>query len=140
MFDKQSHEHEEQAMNLLPTGTQLGKLELIEMYDDLLGPKCFSVKNEHTQRYMVYWSGDYDEGSCIKWAYIPVTKPLLANLLNNQVSFHDAFHQAAELYIASIYSDGVGKAAKVERVNGMNKHLVNLPPIDFEIDLEEACL
>ncbi|MGF1842296.1 hypothetical protein L4C39_03750 [Vibrio clamense] len=125
-------------MNLLPTGTQLGKLELLEVYEDFLGPKCFSVKNENTQRFMVYWSGDYEEGKCIKWAYIPVTKPLLASLLNNQVSFHDAFHQAAELYMASIYSDGVGKPAKVELVNGMNKHLVNLPPLDFEVDLEEA--
>ncbi|WP_366942683.1 DUF6575 domain-containing protein [uncultured Vibrio sp.] len=30
-------------MNLLPTGTQLGKLELLEVYQDVLGPKCFSV-------------------------------------------------------------------------------------------------
>ncbi|MEZ8319320.1 DUF6575 domain-containing protein, partial [Vibrio splendidus] len=60
-------------MNLLPTGTQLGKLELLEVYQDVLGPKCFSVKNENTQRFMVYWSGDYDNGQCIKWAYIPVT-------------------------------------------------------------------
>ncbi|MDH5937598.1 DUF6575 domain-containing protein [Vibrio splendidus] len=57
-------------MNLLPTGTQLGKLELLEVYQDVLGPKCFSVKNENTQRFMVYWSGDYDVGQCIKWAYI----------------------------------------------------------------------
>ncbi|CAV18313.1 DUF6575 domain-containing protein [Vibrio atlanticus] len=73
-------------MNLLPTGTQLGKLELLEVYQDVLGPKCFSVKNENTQRFMVYWSGDYDVGQCIKWAYIPVTKPLLASLLNKQVN------------------------------------------------------
>ncbi|TCU01663.1 DUF6575 domain-containing protein [Vibrio crassostreae] len=125
-------------MNLLPTGTQLGQLELLEVYEDFLGPKCFSVKNENTQRYMVYWSGDYDEGQCIKWAYIPVTKPLLARLLNNEVSFHDAFHHSEELYIASIYSDGVGKPAKVELVTSANKHLVNLPPIDFKVYLEEA--
>ncbi|MEZ8239992.1 DUF6575 domain-containing protein [Vibrio splendidus] len=35
-------------MNLLPTGTQLGQLELLEVYEDFLGPKCFSVKNENT--------------------------------------------------------------------------------------------
>ncbi|MEZ8239991.1 hypothetical protein AB6D90_23790 [Vibrio splendidus] len=87
---------------------------------------------------MVYWSGDYDEGQCIKWAYIPVTKPLLARLLNNEVSFHDAFHHSAELYIASIYSDGVGKPAKAELVRRESKHLVNLPPIDFKVDLEET--
>jgi hypothetical protein len=67
-----------------------------------------------------------------------VTKPLLARLLNNEVSFHDAFHHSEELYIASIYSDGVGKPAKVELVTSANKHLVNLPPIDFKVYLEEA--
>lgn len=126
-------------MNLLPTGTQLGKLELLEVYEDFLGPKCFSVKNENTQRFMVYWSGDYEDGKCIKWAYIPVTKPMLANLLSNKVSFHDAFHQSDKLYLASIYANEVGRSATVERVNRSNKHLVNLPPIDFKIDLEEMC-
>ncbi|CAK2702657.1 hypothetical protein VCRA2126O298_170067 [Vibrio crassostreae] len=48
---------------------------------------------------MVYWNGDYDEGQCIKWAYIPVTKPLLASLLNNEVSFHAAFHYSEELIL-----------------------------------------
>lgn len=126
-------------MNLLPTGTQLGKLELLEVYEDFLGPKCFSVKNENTQRFMVYWSGDYEGGKCIKWAYIPVTKPMLASLLSNKVSFHDAFHQSDKLYLASIYANEVGRPATVERVNRNNKHLVNLPPVGFEIDLEEMC-
>lgn len=35
-------------MNMPLTGTQLGKLELLEVYEDFLGPKCFSVKNENT--------------------------------------------------------------------------------------------
>ncbi|MFA0629672.1 DUF6575 domain-containing protein [Vibrio sp. 10N.222.49.A3] len=30
-------------MNLLLTGTQLGQLELLEVYEDFLGLKCFSV-------------------------------------------------------------------------------------------------
>ena len=127
-------------MNLLPTGTQLGKLELLEVYQDVLGPKCFSVKNENTQRFMVYWSGDYDNGQCIKWAYIPVTKPLLASLLNKEMSFHDAFHRSDKLYLATIYTNEVGKPAKVELLNTTSKHLVNLPPVGFDIDLEEACM
>ncbi|CAK3340747.1 DUF6575 domain-containing protein [Vibrio crassostreae] len=127
-------------MNLLPTGTQLGKLELLEVYQDVLGPKCFSVKNENTQRFMVYWSGDYDNGQYIKWAYIPVTKPLLASLLNKEVSFHDAFHRSDKLYLATIYTNEVGRPAKVELLNATSKHSANLPPVDFEIDLEEACV
>ena len=69
-----------------------------------------------------------------------VTKPLLARLLNNEVSFHDAFHYSEELYVASIYSDGAGKPAKVELVTSANKHLVNLPPSDFKVDLEDTCM
>lgn len=81
-------------MNILPTGTQLGQLELLEVYEDLLGAKCFSV--------------------------------------NNEVSFH----HSEELYIASIYSDGVGKPAKVELVRGESKRLVSLPPINFKVGFE----
>ena len=125
-------------MNLLPTGTQLGKLELLEVYQDVLGPKCFSVKNENTQRFMVCWSGDYDNGQCIKWAYIPVTKPLLASLLNREVSFHDAFHRSDKRFPKRCPKALSTVAAKIELLTATNKHLVNLSPVDFEIDLEEA--
>ena len=88
----------------------------------------------------MYWSGDYDNGQCIQWAYIPVTKPLLASLLNKEVSFHDAFQRSDKLYLATIYTNEVGKPAKVDLLNDTSKHLVNLPLVDFEIDLEEACV
>nr|WP_244267549.1 hypothetical protein [Vibrio splendidus] len=112
-------------------------MELLEAYQGVLEPKYFSVKNENTQRFM---SGDYDNSQCIKWAYIPVTKPLLASLLSKELSFHDAFHRSDKLYLATIYTNEVGRSPKVELLNTTNKHLVNLPPVDFEIDLEEACM
>ncbi|CAH6848448.1 hypothetical protein VCHA54P496_180018 [Vibrio chagasii] len=52
------------------------------------------------------------------------------------MSFHDAFHRSDKLYLATIYTNEVGKPL----LNTTNKHLVNLPPVDFEIDLEEACV
>nr|WP_269461088.1 DUF6575 domain-containing protein [Vibrio splendidus] len=75
----------------------------MEVYEDFLGPKCFSVKNENTQRYMVYWSGNYDEGQCIKWAYIPVTKPLLARLLNlPSIDFEINIEQAGLFWLCCV--------------------------------------
>ncbi|WP_244270921.1 hypothetical protein [Vibrio splendidus] len=56
------------------------------------------------------------------------------------MSFHDAFHRLDKLYLTTIYTNEVGKPVKVELLNATNKQLVNLPPVDFEIDLEEACM
>ncbi len=61
-------------------------------------------------------------------------------MLNKEVSFHDAFQLSDKLYLATTYTNEGGKPAKAELLNTTNKHLVNLPPVDFEIDLEEACM
>ncbi|MEZ9777652.1 hypothetical protein [Vibrio sp. 10N.261.54.A5] len=61
-------------------------------------------------------------------------------MLNKEVCFHDAFHRSDKLYLATIYTNEVGRSAKVELLNGTNKPLANLPPVDFEIDFEEACM
>ncbi|CAK2452244.1 hypothetical protein [Vibrio crassostreae] len=50
------------------------------------------------------------------------------------------FHRSDKLYLATIYTNEVGKPAKVELLNATNNHLVNLPPVDFEIDLEAVCM
>ncbi|CAH7443344.1 hypothetical protein VCHA37O177_30195 [Vibrio chagasii] len=53
------------------------------------------------------------------------------------MSFHDTFHRSDKLYLVAIYTNEVGKPEKVELLTVSNKHLVNLPPVDFEIELGE---
>ncbi|MEZ8355921.1 hypothetical protein AB6C56_08880 [Vibrio splendidus] len=67
-------------------------------------------------------------------------KAIAGSLLNKEVSFHGAFHHSDKLYLTTIYPSEVGKPAKVELLNTPNKYLVNLTPVDFEVDLEEVAM
>lgn len=124
-------------MNILPKDTYLGKLRFFEIYDEFYGPKCFSVKDELGHLYLVYWSGDYDDGKCTKWVYAPVSPAILDALLREEISFHSVFSASKRLKIISTYDETVGKTTLVEDFNEGNSTSVNIPPVDFSIDLEE---
>ncbi|WP_125557275.1 DUF6575 domain-containing protein [Pseudoalteromonas rubra] len=64
--------------HLLPKDTFLGKLKVFEVYDDFMGPKCFSLKNQFGQFFLAYWGGDYEDYS--RWLYVLVTSERLDEL------------------------------------------------------------
>ncbi|ELL0573937.1 hypothetical protein Q6U63_003273 [Vibrio fluvialis] len=124
-------------MNILPRDTHLGKLSLFEIYDDFMGPKCFSVKDELQRLYLVYWSGDYDNGSLTKWIYMPVSNKILDELLRNEYSFNKAFKESKELFVLSTYAKNRKEKTRIEFLTQENRNQVNLPPAEFSIDPEE---
>lgn len=124
-------------MNILPKDTYLGRLSFFEIYEDFFGPKCFSVRDELQQLYLVYWSGDYDEGTSTKWIYMPVSPKILDELLRGEYSFNKAFSNSKRLMVVSTYLSQVNKETMVETLSKENFHLVNLPPVDFSIDLSD---
>jgi hypothetical protein len=124
-------------MKILPNDTILGRLSLFEIYDDFMGPKCFSVRDDLQQLYLVYWSGDYDEGSSTKWIYMPVSQKILDELLREEYSFNKAFTGSNRLMIVSTYSAERNQKTFVEAVNEENQQSVNLPPVSFCIDHED---
>jgi hypothetical protein len=124
-------------MKILPNDTILGRLSLFEIYDDFMGPKCFSVRDDLQQLYLVYWSGDYDEGSSTKWIYMPVSQKILDELLREEYSFNKAFTGSKRLMIVSTYSVERNHKTVVEAVNEENQQSVNLPPVSFCIDPED---
>jgi hypothetical protein len=124
-------------MKVLPKDTIFGRLSFFEIYDDFLGPKCFSVKDDLQQLFLVYWSGDYDEGSCTKWIYMPISQKILDELLREEYSFNKAFSDSKRLMIVSIYSADREQKTLVETLSEENHHNVNFPPLSFSIDPEE---
>ncbi|ELJ8841483.1 hypothetical protein RUL15_003900 [Vibrio parahaemolyticus] len=124
-------------MNILPKDTFLGRLSLFEIYDDFFGPKCFSVRDELQRLYLVYWSGDYDDGTSTKWVYMPVSIKILDELLREEYSFHKAFKASKQLLVVSTYAKERGEQTKIEALNESTLKEVNLPPLDFSIDPEE---
>lgn len=121
-------------MSILPKDTKLGKLNYFEIYDDFYGPKCFSVKNDLDHLYLVYWSGDYENDSCSKWLYVPVSQKILDALLREENSVHDIFSDSNNLLIITTYSKDNRGVALVEQLIDQK---INLPPIDFYIEPED---
>ena len=123
-------------MNILPKDTILGRLKVFEIYDEFYGPKCFSVRDELQHLYLVYWSGDYDNGRCKKWIYMPVSTKILDELVREEYTFHDSLTRSKRLMLVSTYSDEK-RYTTIEPISEKNIDTVNLPPKDFSIDPEE---
>ncbi|WP_163131987.1 DUF6575 domain-containing protein [Agarivorans sp. Alg241-V36] len=119
-------------MKVLPNDTELGRLKFFEIYEDFLGPKCFSVKDELDHLYLVYWSGDYD--NCTKWVYLPISQSTLDALLREELTFNKAFTDSKRLKVMSVYE---GKPTVFESITKESINTVNLPPKDFELDVED---
>ncbi|WP_188009229.1 DUF6575 domain-containing protein [Grimontia hollisae] len=124
-------------MNILPRQTLLGHLDYFEIYDDFDGPKCFSVKNDLDQLYLVYWSGDYEERQYSKWVYMPVSQKILDELVRQEITFHNAFKSSKRLMIVTTPLMSQSKCSQVEVLTTSNRSTVNLPPIDFSIEIDE---
>lgn len=122
-------------MNILPKDTFLGRLSFFEIYDDFFGPKCFSVKDELERLYLVYWSGDYDDGLTSKWLYMPVSPKILDELLREEYSFHQAFSKSKQLMVMCTYAQELNRSTTLEPLNSESN--VNLPPKEFSIELDE---
>ncbi|CAH6945567.1 conserved hypothetical protein [Vibrio chagasii] len=125
-------------MEILPNDTYLGRLRFFEIYDQFYGPKCFSVKDELEHLHLVYWSGDYDDNTCTKWVYAPVSTAILDELLREERTFHSVFHSSKRLKLISTYDESREKSTSIEDLTELNLAEVNLPPEDFSIDLEEV--
>ncbi|ATG57899.1 MULTISPECIES: DUF6575 domain-containing protein [Pseudoalteromonas] len=123
-------------MKTLPNDTFLGRLTIFEIYDEFYGPKCFSVKDELQQLYLVYWSGDYDNGRCSKWVYMPVSKKILDELLREEYTFKEAYKKSKRLMLISTYASE-DKKTDIIHLNDENLSLANLPPDDFAIYADE---
>jgi len=123
-------------MSVLPRQTILGHLDFFEIYDDFDGPKCFSVKNDLEQLYLVYWSGDYDEGQYSKWVYMPVSQRMLDELVREETTFHKVFGTSKRLMaVHTPLKPGV--QTHVELIGDAKNSDINLPPASFSIEPDE---
>lgn len=124
-------------MNILPKDTYLGRLRFFEIYDEFYGPKCFSVKDELNNLHLVYWSGDYDNYTCTKWVYVPVSTAILDELLREERTFSSVYQNSKQVKIVSTYDENLGLQTSIEDLTKHNRVSVNLPPKNFSIDVEE---
>ena len=84
----------------------------------------------------MYWAGDYENGECKRWVYMPVSTKILDELVREEYTFHESFSESKRLMLVSTFSDKK-RITTIEPISHKNLSLVNLPPQDFSIDPED---
>ena len=75
-------------MTVLPEGTVLGELQMIEVFEYFDGPRLFSCRNNSDVRFLAVHA---DEGEVDTWLYVPVSERRLEALRVGRVDLHTAF-------------------------------------------------
>lgn len=123
-------------MNVLPRGTMLGILDYYEIYDDFDGPKCFSVKNNLGQLFLVYWHGTYREEKLVSWLFSPISHKRLDALRRREFSVRNIY-STPEQCVYFVKNDFTGKNQVFKLIDNKEISEYNLPPESFYIEPEE---
>jgi len=76
-------------MPLLPDSPLLGKLEIVDVFDDFDGPKLFSCRSAADHHYFVVWIDGRNDTDV--WLYAAVSQRRLAHIKSGDIDLHDAF-------------------------------------------------
>jgi hypothetical protein len=101
----------------LPSGTQLGILELLRVYIEYDGPRLFSCRNQAGQLFLVAWVDDDDNGD--RWHYLPLSRDRLAEVESGESDLRQAFlrPESGLLYAVTVGARGVAvRGVKPEAV------------------------
>lgn len=80
-------------MTVLPEGTVLGQLEIIEVFEYFDGPCLFSCRNRSGAQFLAVFA---DEGEVDIWLYAPVSEGRLEAVRAGNVDLHTAFADAED--------------------------------------------
>ena len=78
-------------MDFLATSTNLGTLELLEIYVKYNGPRLLACKNQASKIFLALWV-DEEEDSDL-WLYMLVSLDRLQSIRTGQISLYDAFSE-----------------------------------------------
>lgn len=89
-------------MSLLPLNTELGRLEIIEVYEYYDQPCLFSCKNEKGDMFLAIWSTDEI------WLYVLITE----DKLKEKIQIRDYYLNSDSGIVYKVFSSNI-----VEEVN-----------------------
>lgn len=79
-------------MKVLPEGTLLGELAIVETYVDYDGPRVFLCQSKTDQQYLVGWAEEGDTSDT--WLFLPVSKRRLQMVRSGGIPLREAFVDA----------------------------------------------
>lgn len=94
-------------MSLLPQDTELGNLEIIDVYDYYDQPCLFSCKNQLGDIFLAIWSTED------MWLYVPVTE----NKLKETIQIRDFYLNSENGFVYKVISDGIEKVSCKELID-----------------------
>lgn len=119
-------------MTILANNTCLGRLRIVEVYDDYEGPKFFLVKNQFKQQFVCYWVDEREDGA-LGWLYMQISDEKLRSLVNGEVDAHEAFSNPEQgVYLAYTPVDSSSDTAVYYEIADLDESLI--PPADVYIE------
>lgn len=108
------------------------RLEIFEIYDEYLEPIFFSAVNCWDEYFLVYWSGDYDDGDTSKWLLCPISKRRLNDLAKLRISVPEVFSQQERELKVIVHNNRNNQSFIDNNMDG-----INFPPEDFIFEPED---
>ncbi|WP_445245324.1 DUF6575 domain-containing protein [Microcoleus sp. OTE_8_concoct_300] len=99
-------------MSLLPQLTNLGKLEIIEVYEYYDTPSLFACQNLSGQLFLTVWAEQTTEFGT--WLYVPISQRRLKNVRSGNIELRDAFVNAEDGFVYKVLISCDGSPDKVE--------------------------
>lgn len=87
-------------MSLLPQSTNLGKLEIIEVYEYYDAPCLFACRNQSEHLFLAVWSEQTTEFGT--WLYVPISQRRLENVRSGNIELRDAFLNAEDGFVYKV--------------------------------------
>jgi hypothetical protein len=91
-------------MSLLPESTQLGKLEIIEVYEYYDVPCLFACRNASEQIFLAVWASQTKEMG--KWLYVPMSIGRFQRVRSGNIDIRDAFLTAEDGFVYEVIIPG----------------------------------
>ncbi len=123
-------------MSLLPQDTNLGKLEILEVYEYYDVPCLFACQNKSGQIFLASWANQTREFGT--WLYVPMSAGRFAGIRSGQIDLRDAYVTSEDgfVYEVTIPCDDSGDRAVTISCNNLNENWLPMPG-EF-LDLGEA--
>lgn len=119
-------------MNVLPEGTELGRLRITEVLDYYDGPRLFTAANLSGSLFLVFLCGRTVDQDA--WLYVPISSARLGSLKRGELTLRDAIVEPEGSVAYEVTVPAGRKTASVRAVLPSND---SLPPPDDFLELAE---
>ena len=123
-------------MTVLPDGTALGRLKLVEVYDYYDGPRLFAAQNATGSLFLSLWADETDAADT--WLYLPISEEQLERVRAGQVDISQAYLQPEDGTVFLLTHRHAEKAWSLEVLTPAVLNREWLPPAGDSLQLREG--